>query len=375
MQLIESYVQEVSQYLPAAQRQDIVEELRGAIVDELYAYLESKNDMASAGEIKTEVPTQMDGHLADEGVQAASIARLSPSIEDEKTILARFGHPLKLAGTYQPPKALIGSEIYPAYTQTLKLIMIVAIVVQIVASLVFGSLNGSLQETLQVSLEGWHTGPFELLTTSINILIWVFIVVTLVFVAIEKSEQRLGWYDSWDPQSISRNTIGVINRQDVITNLLSEGFFLLWWNDVLVFFHSTSSIEVVAVLSPVWDAYFWPLNIMFGAAFMLHTYVLVKGVWGRFELIAEIFINTALLALGLVLLGSGDLFEVTLPTEATSDEVEAGFANGLRILDYVQNIIRTVVLVIMGFILWDIWQAFKILRGHGEVEGIEGASG
>lgn len=308
MQLVESYLYEVGRFLPKEERDELLADLRDDILGEV------------------------------EG--AAEAAGRAPDVSDEQEVIARFGHPLKAASRYQKPRALIGTDLYPAFIHTLKTVFGVAVFGLVLVWLIGG-------ETAD-----WRLGPLQLLGMSIDVLLWVFASVVLVFVAIEYSGERLQWYENWKPSALSSTSLGVINRQDVITNLISEGFFLLWWNNVVVLlrFLPEGAAEQVITLSPIWETFFWPLNIIFGALFLLHFYVLVRGVWQRFVLLTEVVGNTALLAIAVVLLGSGDLV-------LFNDQFPGGFASNAQL------VVKVTLLVVCAATVWDIWLAFKTFRG------------
>ncbi|MEE4280843.1 MAG: hypothetical protein V2I41_02800 [Pseudomonadales bacterium] len=308
MQLVESYLYEVGRFLPKEERDELLADLRDDILGEI------------------------------EG--AAEAAGRAPQVADEQEVIARFGHPLKAAGRYQKPRALIGTDLYPAFMHTLKVVSSVAVFGLYLVWLIGGE------------AADWRLGPFALLGMFIEVLLWVFASVVLVFVAIEYSGERLRWYENWQPSALSSTSLGVINRQDVITNLISEGFFLLWWNNVVVLvgFLPEGAAEQVIALSPIWATFFWPLNIIFGVLFVLHFYVLVRGIWQRYVLLAEVVGNTALLAIVGVLLSSGDLVLL-------NDQFPNGFASNAQL------VVKVALSVVCAAILWDIWLAFKAFRG------------
>ena len=143
--------------------------------------------------------------------------------------------------------------------------------------------------------------------------------------------------------------MSTVSRSDVVTNILSEGFFLLWWNDVLVLQNLIPDGVLTITLTPIWQDYFWPLNIVFLALLLLHVYTLVVGVWHRWTLLTEVFVSTAFISLGVVILTGGPLLIV-----------EGQLVSG----EHVQNIARTTLVVILGFAAWDLWSALKNLRGR-----------
>ena len=306
MELVESYVQEVGQFLPEETRQEICQDLRSTIAEEVHA--------------------------------VADAAGRSATRQDQVEVLRRFGHPLKVASQYQPPRYVIGPDLYPVFLQTLKTVGVVGIGIQVLFFLV----SSQIQQDAM--------GVIDLLGSSVQMLLWLFAIVTSVFVVLEYSGEKLNFYDNWQPEKLKGSSIGVINRQDVITNLLGEGVFLLWWNDVLVVSNWLPVMGQHLLLDTVWQAYFWPLNLLFGAAFMVNVWVLIRGVWHQSSLISEIVINVALLAAGAVLLTADNLVLIT--------QVELQASNGALL----QTIVRWVIVVLMAFTVWDVWVAFKTLR-------------
>ena len=308
MELVQSYLNEVSRFLAEEQREDVLPDLRDAIEEEVFAVSEE--------------------------------AGREPTEDDERAVLAGFGHPLKVANRYQPQRSLIGPDLYPAYRQTLRVVLSTVIAAFLVVALVLAH------------VQDWTIGPWSLFWTGVEIVIWVAVVVTLVFVATEYSGERFNWYDNWRPEMVSPGTLGVIDRSDVLTNLVSEGVFLLWWNDVLVFQNFFPAFDVSLQLSPVWDPYLIPLNVVIGLSFLLHVYVLVAGVWRRQALVAEVALFVAVIAVGIVLLFAGDLIVV-----------EGDFLNEQGVAN-VQRVVKVTIMVIAGFTAWDIWVAAKMLLGR-----------
>ncbi len=309
MELIDSYLNEVGQFLPQETRHDILAELSDALEEEL-------GDVAAA-----------------RGVDA-------PETADAEVVLKRFGHPLKVASQYQPTRYLIGPDLYPVFLQTLRLLLSFTGVALVGIGLVFAM------------ADGWQVGFWSLVDLSLSVVFWVFAITTAVFVAIEYSGEKLGWYDDWQPRRLASGSLGVIKRGDVITNLVTEGVFLLWWNDVLVLSNviSRDGSDFVFNLAGVWGDYFWPFNVLIGVCFLLHLHVLVKGVWQRSTLVLEIATNTALVALLLVLVVAPELVSV---------------ATGVPELlsDMVDRTLRIALLVIAGFAGWDLWLAWRHFKG------------
>ncbi len=307
MQIIESYVHEVARYLPEDQRSEVVADLMASLCEEL------------------------DERVAEQGRE--------PRVQDELDVLAGFGHPLKVANQYLPPRFLIGPELYPIFVQALKILLCIALGGLVVVGLILALVSD------------WRISPWSLFWATVGVVVWVTVVLLGVFIALEASGERVRWYDNWTPKAIGDSTLGIVDRGDIISNLLTSGFFLLWWNDVLVWPDIVGALDTYALeLGSVWEVYFWHLNVVVGGSFLLHFYLLVVGLWARLTLVTDIVLNTALLAIVAVLVSSG-LIELqgTLPPEVP--------------VDILQQILRVSLLVLMGFIVWDIVKAFLLLRG------------
>ena len=308
MEIVDSYLNEVGQFLPEESRQDILAELKITLEEEI-------------GE-------------------RAGAAGVEPDLEHARAVLQSFGHPLKVASEYQPIRYLIGPDLYPAFMQTLRVLLSIAVVGMVVVGLVLAI------------ADGWQVGAWSLIDGVISLVFWVLVVTTSVFIAIEYSGEKLGWYENWRPQRLASGSLGIIDRSDVITNLVTEGVFLLWWNDVLVLPNEISGDAATYVFSlgPVWSDYFWPFNVLVGLCFALHLYVLIKGVWQRPTLVLEIASNTALVAVLVVLVSSPELV-------AMSDGLPDYLA------DLANRTVRIVLLVICGFCVWDMWSAWRHFKG------------
>ena len=180
MQLIDSYLSEVERFLPADQRADILGELRSSLEEQV---------LDVAGDT-------------------------TPGLDDQKVVINRLGHPLKVASGYQGQRYLIGPELFPTFVQTLKTVLVVVAAIQIAIML-----------TAYVS-SGWTTSVRGLLSGIFESLLWASIIVSLVFASIEYSGDRLDWYDKWSADSLSLSVGPPVERGAVITNLISEGIFL-----------------------------------------------------------------------------------------------------------------------------------------------------
>ena len=307
---IESYVHEVSRFVPKEQRSEVFEDLYAAIYEEV------------------------DGRAEAQG-------RL-PDAEDVEQVLKRFGHPLLAAGKYQAPRYLIGPELFPVFVRTLTSVFVGVSVVLVAVCLLLGS------------TQQWQIHPWSLFWSGFEIMLWIMLAVFGVFIALEYAGEKLNLYGDWAPEKMGRNTIATIDRQDLVTNIVGEGFFLLWWNDVIQFAQFIPDETASLTLAPIWSDYFFLFNLLFGASFVLHVWVLALGLWRRWALVSEIVLSSALVGLAIVLLGSGDLILIEGKLSEHAPD---------KLNDAVQLGVRSLVGVITAITIWDIYRNFQIWRG------------
>lgn len=311
MTLIDAYLFEVSKNLAARDRSDIIAELQGNIEDAIEQRQHSDDTLDS---------------------DAAT-----------RAVLAGFGHPLKVAASYSEQQYLLGPDLYPIYIHILKTLTTLIVSVQLVVSCMIGV-------AAQQSWQGLFAGLFsQLLTTGL----WVAVIITAVFIAIQRSGEKLGWYERWQPSDLNCHGFATIDRGDLFTNLLTAVIFLLWWNGAL--FHSAflqGHAEVMSVtLSAPWQLLFWPLNLVVGGSALLYLLVLNLGRWQYSTIVSDLALNALLIAMGLWLLGSGPLLQLD------STSMGPGLTS-----DALQRTVRIALVVIMGFVLWDMWLAWQRLR-------------
>lgn len=305
MQLIDSYLSEVERFLPTDQRADILGELRSSLEEQVF-------DIAGDR---------------------------TPGLDEQKVVINRLGHPLKVASGYQEQRYLIGPELFPSFVQTLKTVLVVVAIIQL-----------AIMMTAYVS-SGWTTSVISLLTGVFESLLWASIIVSVVFATVEYSGDRLDWYDKWSADSLSLSVGSSVERGAVITNLISEGIFLLWWNNALLLQNwIPGAREIFTVsLSDIWTPLYIPLNLLFGAWFLLHAFVLIRGLWHRLALYAEI-------ALG----GIGISMAVWLLTHRPLLDVSGDIGPSGELI--VERVIFSVILFIIAVTAWDMLLAFRRWR-------------
>lgn len=299
---VERYLHAVGGHLREPQRESLLDDLREAIEGEIEGQAEGRGRP-----------------LGDEDVCA---------------VLEGFGHPLEVARSYQPPRYLIGPALYPDWWRVLKFAVCAALAIQVPVMLLISAMTG------------WTTGPFGLLGQSLSLAFWVAAWVTVVFIALEFSGEQVGWRRRWRATSLAGDTAGPVRRGDVLTNLFSEGVFLLWWNGAFQLDRWIPDNTFSFELSAAWAPFYWPLNLVFGVAFVLHLLVLWRGVWQRWTLLLEVLLDLAILAVIVVLL--------LAPSLVTTTGAPAELVNG-----WLERTLRIVLGVIGCFTLWDMGVAIR----------------
>lgn len=302
MQLIESYLSEVERFLPAGQRADILGELRSSLEEQVL-------ELAGDNE---------------------------PGLDEQKTVINRLGHPMSIASGYQTQRYLIGPELFPTFLRTLKTVLVVVAAIQLAIMMI------------AYASSGWTTSVIGMFTGVFDTLLWASLVVSIVFAIIEYSGHRLDWYDKWNADSLSPSSSSSVDRSGLISDLISEGIFLLWWNDVLVLQNWVPGARELftVTLADVWGPLYLPLNLLFGAWFLLHAYVLIRDLWQPIALYAEIIFSTVCIGIGVWLLAHRPLLSV-------SGDIGV---NGELIVD------RVVMTVVVGVILVTLWDFGKAVQ-------------
>ncbi len=303
MKLIESYLHEVGRYLPENERDDVLGELRSSLEEEVREY---------AG---TDEPTR----------------------NQVEHVLNKFGHPINVASAYKDPRYLIGPELYPAFVDTLSTIFTVSLIA------VF-----SLQILTWVT-QGWATGFWSFAENVIQLSLWLVAITVISFATLEYFGERIGWYDNWKASSLSLKPAASFDRGDIVTNLVSEGIFLLWWNSVLVVQNWIPGWEktVGIGLSDIWTPLFWPVNVIVSTWFLLHAFILLRRRWSRPALLTEIVLDGLALALCIYLIVQPDL--VTTQVEFEGEIL-------------LERSIRVTIGVIAVIIAWDGLQSWRMWK-------------
>jgi hypothetical protein len=288
MSLIDNYLAQVSQLLPEKGRDDILAELRQSLEEEVHSRSESGDSTRDAA----------------------------------ITALSKLGHPIQVAAAYQPNQYLIGPGIFPAYRYLLLRVIVGLMALHLLLALV---VLPSLDVTLSFG---------QVFSHQLSLLGWGAFFVTLGFAVVEYSGEKLHFFEHFNAASLQQASTRPLEFGELAWNLIAEGLLLLWWNGVLVFVE-TATLDV----APIWKLIHWPVNVVVGAMFLLHLWLILRGCWTQRSLYLEILLNLAGLSI-LATLATAD-HEVVL---SGHPELGSGLLN---------KFINGTMVVISLTLLWD----------------------
>jgi hypothetical protein len=218
MDLLDRYLQAVRFWLPRAQQQDIIAELG----DDLRSQIEDKE------------------------------SRLGCALNDDEMValLRQAGHPMRVAGRYQPQQSLIGPTLFPLYKFVLKMATFVYLVPWILVWIALAIFVPSLHH------EGW--------ATLLRIPLVVFAIITLAFALLERFQSRLSRLEKWDPRKLpaAPKRKDRVSRVASVFELAFNLLFVVGWLAVPgIARHILAAAGNALAPSPGLAAWYWPVLV------------------------------------------------------------------------------------------------------------------
>ncbi|HEY1936359.1 MAG TPA: hypothetical protein VGJ33_00310 [Candidatus Angelobacter sp.] len=193
MELLDRYLQAVRFWLPTGQQTDIIAELS----DDLRSQIEDRESEL--------------GHSLNEDEMVA--------------LLQQTGHPMRVAGRYQPQQSLIGPALFPLYRFVLKIVAFgyLAPWILVWICLMLFSPAYRAQHSGLALLGTWAT--FWSLAFSL------FGVITIVFAILERFQMNIPWLNRWDPRKLPHvvQRKQRVSRVESIFGLVFSIIFIVWW--------------------------------------------------------------------------------------------------------------------------------------------------
>ncbi|PHS12656.1 MAG: hypothetical protein COA86_18170 [Kangiella sp.] len=321
MKMINNYLNSFENYLPEDSKDEVRAELESLIYEEL-------EDMQE------------------------SLGR-DLSQQEQESYLLKLGHPMRVASGYLPNQELINKDYFPAYKKALEVSLIIFSIIVLLTSI---RLNFE-----DLSIIGFVFDVFwRVLEASLD----VFVVVTLIFYLLQKSNYDLSKLYSWSPKDLTSSGKKVpLSRFNRFFEMMFEGLFLVFWNHL--FFSEQILIESSFMgneimqnisISAEWQSVHWIINFLVGASLLLNAYHFLKGhknTWSTWVNISNNLVSIVVLAF----IAS---FEQYLVIESS----ELANFNWQKIVEY-SNINILIILGVIALVaLWDIYADVKRLKGN-----------
>ena len=324
MDLLDRYLAAVGALLPAAQREDIVAELR----DTLLNRLEEKE---------------------------AQLGR-PPTAAETEAVLRAFGHPIAVAGRYGPTRSLIGPELYPFYLFAVKGLLILAAAVTAIPVVISVIIGGeSPASGFSQFLSGFLTTAMTLIGAA-----------TIVAAGIERGwipkGRLLGWRVSDLPRLEDKGG-KLKSRFEASFELSALLLFILWWTGALEAPWSSAIGKhgLFLAAAPIWTTLYWPILAVAAWQAVAALITLVRPDRVRTRAGFDVVAHLAGLALVAVLWRAGRLVEVA--SSGISGPHAAEIAGLQASLDLSFHItVGVMAVVFLGMLAVSAW---RLARGAG----------
>jgi hypothetical protein len=275
MELLDRYLQAVTWLLPKTQKQDILSELS----DDLRSEIEEREG-------------ELGRKLEDREVEA---------------ILQRWGHPMTVAARYLPQHSLIGPVWFPVYSFVLKMVSLVYLLPWLLVWLFCAVFLPSYRAAHP------GLGLIGTLGSFVEIVVYAFASITLVFALLERSKALEGWSPRKLPAERDPNRT---SRFESFGEMLGSLIFTLWWVGTL---HLPTVPGLPITPAPIWSRLYWPVLLVMLASIAVSAFGTFQPRWTRLRAGLRLAVDSAELALVGILLASGPWFAVALPGEHSAD--------------------------------------------------------
>ncbi len=319
--LMDRYLAAVERRLPKETAKDIVAELREAI------------------------SAKLEAQEAELG-RAAETEHLSAIIKD-------FGHPVVVASRYSGRDYLIGPRLYPWFWDAQRvgvgLVFVLGIIIAAVRAL---ESNRAMAAVIQ-GIGG-----------AIEMAIWTFGVVTVVFIIMERTKADIQLAKGWDPRRLPQDHIRAPRPLfDSVFALAFDAIFILWWIKVVDFPNDVpgrnNSMELH--FAEAWGQVHTPILVLALLTAAVHISDIVHPAWSRLRAVVSIVGHIGGLAVLWVLYRAGPLVSVTASAAESQRALE--LANTInRFFDPVLGFIGLIWAIGMGV---EIWRLIRSMRPAG----------
>jgi hypothetical protein len=228
MDLIDRYLAAIGALTPQGQRQDILAELRDALMN------------------------RCEDKEAETG---------RPLTEDEVAeVLRGFGHPVMVAARYGGQSYLVGPELYPLNVLALKILLAFVAVTAAITGVVTAAFHphqsgAGIGAAIGVLIQGAITNVGAL---------------TIIAALIQRQKVRPKFLTDWNPRDLpkplQRPVFRRQTRPENAAGIIAQSVFILWWTRALAIWIPYISYiplklgqRLDLARAPIWDTLFWPV--------------------------------------------------------------------------------------------------------------------
>lgn len=301
MDLLDRYLGAIAALLPAAQRQDIVAELR----DLLMSRIEDREAQTGRPLNKTEL----------------------------EALFREFGHPLAVAGRYGPQRALIGVELYPFYIFAVKAALAIAAFVAVIPAVIdVVTEGGDVSRVIGHAVNAFIPMALKLIG-----------LITIVGAMVERGWIKAGDFGNWKvrdlPQISPKRQWFQTTRFEALFEVIFMTFFALWWAGVVDFPGSRGPFgpdgQLQMTLAPVLTQLHTPILLLAIGQVISGLILVIRPAWIAPRAVAEIVLSIAGIALAYVLwrqmplvtfTGAADVMDGAVTLQVMVDNIFKGSA-------------------------------------------------
>jgi hypothetical protein len=321
MDLLDRYLAAVAALLPAAQREDIIAELRDTLLN------------------------QMEEKEAELGRPLTA--------QEREAVLRAFGHPIAVAGRYTAPRALIGPELYPFYMFAVKGLLLLAAVVTAIP----------LAISVIVGGENPASGLAHFVSGFINTGLTLIGIATVLAAAIERGWIPMGKFLDWKVADLPRldgRTGKIKSRFEASFELSALLLFILWWTGAVEapWPPAIGKHGVFLAATPIWTTLHLPILLLAVAQAVAALVTLIRPDWARVRAGFDIVCDLGGLALVAALWRAGRLVEVA-PLGVTGPKAAdiAGLQASLDLSFHIT--VGVMAVVFLGKLTVSVWRLAK----------------
>ncbi len=316
--LVPRYLAAVERRLPKEESKDIIAELREAIAS------------------KVEAKESQLGRAAAE--------------DDVASILKEFGHPVVVASRYSGRDHLIGPQLYPWFWDAQRVGVGLVFVIGIILAATRALRSDRVMSTVIQGIGG-----------AIEMAIWMFGVITVVFIVMERTRTDIRIAKGWNPKRLPEDHIRKPKPLfDSVFALAFDAIFILWWVKVVEFPNDVpgrnNSMELH--FSEAWAQLHTPILALALLTAAVHISDIIHPAWSRLRAVVSILGHIGGLAVLWVLFRAGPLVSVTAWAAAGQRALEmANTINGL--FNPILGIVGLFWAIGMGVEVWRLIQSIR----------------